>query len=180
MGIEAQGASPEATVFRTAFGFPSVLIYALLCLNPFLITQFSTGAVFIASAWLCAAGVIFSVYVMLSTKYRVVDGVLHMHQAWSSRIVDLESILRIQLKGATFRDPTIGLGSRRITICYKLDGHKDCKVCVTPKDVDGFLEAIGARRTGSGDVERGALDRQRGEMSVDRGRQRSSGNPEQW
>ena len=153
MGIEAQSASPEPAVFRTAFGLPDILIYALTCLNCFLITQFSTGAIFMASAWLCAAAVIFFVWIMLSTKYRVVDGVLHMHQVWSSRIVDLKSISRIRLKGATFRDPTIGLGTRRITIYYKLGGHEDCKVCVTPKDVDGFLAAIGARRNDSGDVE---------------------------
>lgn len=153
MGIEGQGASLEPAVFRTAIGWPTVLVYALLCLNPFLVTQFSTGAAFIASAWLCAAAVIFVVYVMLSTKYRVVDCVLHMHQAWSSRIVDVESISRMSLKGATFRDPAIGLGTRGITIYYKLGGHKDCKVCVTPKDVDGFMAAIDFRFAGSGDAE---------------------------
>ena len=40
--------------------------------------------------------------------------------------------------------------------------YKGGFVSITPKDVDGFLAAIGARRTESGEVERGVIDRQHG------------------
>ncbi|MDE0226876.1 MAG: PH domain-containing protein [Gammaproteobacteria bacterium] len=95
-----------------------------------------------------AATVVLMVYAMLSTKYRVVDGVLHLHQGPFRRSVDLESISRIRVGGPMFGAPLYGMGTRGLFIYYRLG-----VVGVTPKDVDGFLAAIGARRTESGDVE---------------------------
>ena len=154
MGIEAQGASPELAVFRTAFGVRIFLPLAVVFLNLFIFTQLHPlGVVTVAFLALTAGTVILVVYLMLSTKYRVVDGVLHMLQGPFSRSIDLESISRIRFKGSMFRGTTYGLGTRAVTICYKLGVHRDRAVCVTPKDVNGFLAAIGARRTASGDVE---------------------------
>lgn len=152
METEAQVASPEPAVFRTAFGVRIFLPLAILCLSLLVFTQLpALGGVTVAFLSLTAG--IFVVYIMLSTKYRVVDGVLHMLQGPFSGSIDLESISRICLKGSMFRGTTYGLGTRGVTICYKLGVHRDRAVCVTPKDVDGFLAAIGACRTASGDVE---------------------------
>ena len=101
----------------------------------------------------------YGTYLMLSTKYRVVDGVLHVHEGGLVRRIELESISRIRLKGTIFRGKPFGLGSRAVYIYYGLGvRHRDRVARFAPKDVDGFLAAIGARRTGSGDVERGALN----------------------
>lgn len=98
---------------------------------------------------LFAAAVIIWVYVMLSTRYRVVDGVLHVHHGPFSRRIELDSILTISLGQKLRWARLYGLGSDRLGIDY--EGGR--AVNITPKDVDGFLAAIGARRTESGDFE---------------------------
>ncbi|MDE0055552.1 MAG: PH domain-containing protein [Gammaproteobacteria bacterium] len=145
MGTEAQHASPEPAVFRTTFGIPMLLTLPVVCLNLFIPPLDGVSFAILA---LSAATVVLMVYAMLSTKYRVVDGVLHLHQGPFRRSVDLESISRIRVGGPMFGAPLYGMGTRGLFIYYRLG-----VVGVTPKDVDGFLAAIGARRTESGDVE---------------------------
>ena len=154
MGTEAQQASPEPTVFRTTFGFPVFVTLAVVCSNSFIATQLlPLDGVSFAILVFSAATVVLVVYAMLSTKYRVVDGVLHLHQGPFRRSVDLESISRIRVGGSMFRAALYGMGTRGVLIYYRLGVHRDRVVGVTPKDVDGFLAAIGARRTESGDIE---------------------------
>ena len=65
---------------------------------------------------LFAAMVIIWVYVMLSTRYRIVDGVLHVHHGPFSRRIELESVSTISL-GQTLRWARLyGLGSDRLGI----------------------------------------------------------------
>ncbi|MDE0452666.1 MAG: PH domain-containing protein [Gammaproteobacteria bacterium] len=155
MGTEAKDASPEPAVFRTTFGFQVFVTLAVVCMNLFIVTQFPPlDGVSFAILALSVASVILMVYSMLSTKYRVVDGVLHLHQGPFSRSVDLKSISRIRVGGTLFRGTLYGLGIRGgVSIYYSLGVYRDRVVVVTPKYVDGFLAAIGARRTESGDVE---------------------------
>lgn len=146
MGTEAQHASPEPAVFRTTFGIPMLLMtLPVVCLNLFIPPLDGVSFAILA---LSAATVVVMVYAMLSTKYRVVDGVLHLHQGPFRRSVDLESISRIRVGSSMFGAPLYGMGTRGLFIYYRLG-----VVGVTPKDVDGFLASIGARRTESGDVE---------------------------
>lgn len=98
---------------------------------------------------LFAAGVIIWVYAMMSTRYRVVDGVLHVHHGPFHRRIELESISTISLGEKLRWARLYGLGSDRLGIDY--EGGR--AVNITPKDVDGFLAAIGACRTESGDFE---------------------------
>ena len=153
MGTEAQDASPEPSVFRTTFVFPILTTLPIVCLNLFIATQPPLDGVSFAILALSAATVVLIVYSMLSTKYRVLDGVLHLHQGPFRRSVDLKSISRIRVGGTLFRGTLYGLGTRGVLIYYRLGVYRDRVVGVTPKDVDGFLAAIGARRTESGEVE---------------------------
>ena len=77
------------------------------------------------------------VYLMLSTNYRVEDGVLHVRMGPFRRRVDIASIKSVTDYG---RSPgrVYGLGSHIVGIAYE-GGSVD----ITPKDVDGFLAAIG-------------------------------------
>ena len=159
MAIEAQGASPEPGVFRTVFGF-QICVVLLLAINFVAFTlqpEFVVPYLGVPVAGLgqaaCVAAAIVIVYVMLSTKYWVVDGVLHLHYGLFSRRIELESISRIRLKGTMFRGTLVGLGARGVFIYCNLGVSRVRVVRVTPKDIDGFLAAIGARRTASGNAE---------------------------
>ena len=92
---------------------------------------------------LSVAWAAFTLYLMLSTKYRVRDGVLHVRMGPFNRRVNIESIKSIIQYGAGL-GRVYGLGSKIIGIIY--DGGS---VRVTPKDVSGFLAAIDFRFTGS-------------------------------
>ena len=163
MGVEAQSVSPEPAVFRTAFG-SSIYQILLFCFGFIALTLVPSdvqesvpyvGAFFGGLGQAClAAAAILTVYTMLSTKYRVVDGVLHLHQGPFNRCIDLEAISRISLKSAMLSGTKgYGMGTRRVHIYYRLGVYRDRAVWVTPKDVDCFLAAIGARRTAAVDIE---------------------------
>ena len=173
MGIEAQSASSEPAVFRPALGLRICLMLALalagvgLLSGIFALLPLHDGVSVVLQALygLMVVLIAYGMYLMLSTKYRVVDGVLHMHEGGLVRRIELESISMIRLKGAPFRGKPFGLGSHGVYIYYGLGvRHRDRMARFAPKDVDGFLAAIGAHRTGSGDVKRCVLDKQRGEV----------------
>ena len=166
MGIEAQSASPEPAVFRPWLGFRVCLLLAATCLSFVLFTLLPLHAGVWVVLWalvaLMAIVIAYGMYVMLSTKYRIVDGVLHVHEGGLSRRIELDTISLVRLKGAMFRGRLCGLGTG-VYIHYKIGvRHRDRRLFVTPRDVDAFLAAIGARRNGPGDVEIGVLDKQRG------------------
>ena len=100
---------------------------------------------------LSAAMLMFIVYLMLTTKYRVLDSVLDVRMGPFNRRIELKSISAVFLKNNPWRGRLYGLGSDLVGI-----DHEGGSVRITPKDVDGFLAAIGARRTESGDAERPA------------------------
>ncbi len=157
MGTEIQDANLAPAVYRTTCVPP---IFAILffagCFAVLTLTSPPpvAGVSIVGLGQACSAvGVAFIIYMMLSVKYRVADGVLQVHGGPSSRRIELASISRIRLKGPKSPYALDLLGTRGVCIHYRLGVYRDRKVWVTPKDVDGFLAAIGARRTESGDVE---------------------------
>jgi len=160
MAIEAEGASPEPAVFSMTFVPPvfAILVFAgifasLTLTSPDLVVPYVGVSVAGLGQALAAATVVIIGYTTLSTKYRVVDGVLHIHVGPACRRIELESISRIRLEGPKSRYVLNLLGTRGIRIYYRLGGCRDDTMWVTPRDVDGFLAAIGARRTASGNAE---------------------------
>ena len=143
MGADSRSANAKPAVFRTGFGLPLCLIMFALALNFINATLLQSVLLFL----LCAAMLMITVYFMLSTKYRVQDGVLDVRMGPFSRRIDLELISAVFLKGKTFRGRLYGLGTYLVGIDYE-----GGSVSITPRDVDGLLAAIGARRTVSGDV----------------------------
>lgn len=138
MGTEAQHASPEPAVFRTTFGIPMLLTLPVVCLNLFIATQFPPlDGVSFAILALSAATVVLMVYAMLSTKYRVERGILHVRMGPFKRSIAIDSITSITGYGIT-RGRVYGLGSDIVGITFE-GGAID----ITPKDSDGFLAAIG-------------------------------------
>lgn len=161
MGSEAQSAGPEPVVFRPWFGFRICLVLVLplasvaLGLGIFTLVPLHGGVsvVLQALAALMVIAIANDMYVVLSTKYRVVGGVLHVHEGGLDRRIELDSISRINTKGPMFGGRLYGLATR-VCIYYRIGVlHGDRRMCVTLKDVDAFLAAIGARRTASGDIE---------------------------
>lgn len=138
-------AGSHPAVFRTAFGFPVYVAGSAVVLCFINATLAQSVLLQVSSA----AMLMIMVYFMLSTKYRVQGGVLDVRMGPFNRRIDLESISTTFLTGKAFRGRVYGLGWDPVRIDYE-GGF----VSITPKDVDGFLAAIGARRTQSGDVER--------------------------
>ena len=150
MEKEGHSAGSPGAVFRTGFGLPLYAFVILLILNfinLFVLQLHGTSSALVALQLLWVLMLIVMVYVMLSTDYRVKDGVLQVRMGPFSRRIDLESISSIFLEGRTFRGRLYGLGTHLVGIDYR-----GGSVSITPKDIDGFLAAIGARRTESGDV----------------------------
>ena len=147
MGVETQSASLDPEVFRTSIGWPFVLVWALFFLNLLIVAQFATGGVSVALPWLFAAGVIIVAYLLLSTKYRVEDGILYVRTGPFKRSVAIDSITSITDHG-TPKGRLYGLGTDIIGIAYE-----GGSVNITPKDADGFMAAIGFRFAGSEDTE---------------------------
>lgn len=143
MGTDSRSPEPKPAVFRTGFGLPLCLFMFAYALNFINATLLQSDLLFV----LCAAMFMITVYFMLSTKYRVQDGVLDVRMGPFSRRIDLESISAVFLKGKTFRGRLYGLGTHLVGIDYRSGS-----VTITPRDIDGFLAAIGARRAESGDV----------------------------
>ena len=139
MGKEGHSVGSQPAVFRTAFGFPLYLLAPVLLVNVFLAftTLQGSGWVSILFQVLVAAMVASTAYLMLSTKYRVLDGVLHLRMGPINRRIAIESISAISDYGTT-RGRVYGLGTNIVGIVYE-----GGSVNVTPKDIDGFLAAIG-------------------------------------
>ena len=148
MGRKGHIPGSQSTVFRTGYGLPVYGFVFVLLMNLFT-SNLLDGAVPVSVPILVLSTVmlILLIYLMLSTNYRVRDGVLDVHMGPFSRRIDLESISVVFLRGRGFRGRLFGLGTHLVGIDY--DGGS---VTITPKDIDGFLAAIGARRTESGDV----------------------------
>ena len=150
MGKERHSADSPTAVFRTGFGLPMWLILSTFCLSYFnFAVLHGLGGVPVVFQVLAAAMAVLVFYLMLSTKYRVQNGVLEVRMGPFSRRIDIESISSVFLKGKTFRGRLYGLGTHLVGIDYE-----GGSVSITPKDIDGFLAAVGARRTESGDVAR--------------------------
>ena len=149
MGAESRSARPKPVVFRTGFGVPVYAVVAVLLLN-LVTSNLLFAAVPVSVPILVASAVILflMVYLMLSTNYRVRDGVLDVRMGPLGRRIDLESISVVFLRDKDFRGRLYGLGTHLVGIDYE-----GGSVTITPKDIDGFLAAIGARRTESGDVQ---------------------------
>lgn len=135
------GSHPE--VFRTGFGLPLYLSGTAFVLTLINGTLLQSALLQVTSA----AMLMILVYFMQSTKYRVQDGVLGVRMGPFSRCIELKSISAIFLSGRAFRGRFYGLGSDPVGLDYE-----GGSVSITPKDVDGFLAAIGFCRTESGDV----------------------------
>lgn len=137
-------------VFRTAFGFPLYLIPVLLLSTAGLIhssvelQRFGRVIFGCVLAATCVAG---TVYFMLSTKYRVQDGVLHVRMGPFSRRIAIDSIMSVTDHGIA-PGRVYGLGSDIIGIAYE-GGAID----ITPKDAEGLLAAIGFASPVSADAE---------------------------
>ncbi len=139
MGKEGHSVGSQPAVFRTAFGFPLYLFVPLWLLYVFIAfaTLQGSGWVTVLVQALSVAMVAFTVYLMFSTKYRVLDGVLHLRMGPINRRIAIESISAISDYGTT-RGRVYGLGTNIVGIVYE-----GGSVNVTPKDIDGFLAAIG-------------------------------------
>ena len=86
-------------------------------------------------------------YLVLSTKYRVEDGVLHVRMGPFKRSIAIDSITSVTDYGIA-PGRVYGLGSDIIGIAYE-----DSAIDITPKDAEGFLAAIGFPSTASQDAE---------------------------
>ena len=84
---------------------------------------------------------------MLSTKYRVWDGALHVRVGPFSRRIAIDAITSVTDHGIA-PGRVYGLGSDIIGIAYE-GGAID----ITPKDAEGFLAAIGFPSTRLADPE---------------------------
>ena len=138
MANEAHRTSPQPAVFRTAFGL--YLFFPACCLSFLALLAFlGVGPVWLStlSKVFVAAMVPVVACFMLSTKYRVEDGALHVRMGPFKRSIAIGSITSIT-------DPAIapgriyGLGSDIMGISYE-GGEID----ITPKDAEGFRAAIG-------------------------------------
>ena len=124
----------QPAVFRTGFGFP-LYLFSPLILICFYNSIWPQPA--FLSQVLSAAGLVVLIYFMLSTNYRVQDGVLHVRMGPFRRRVDVASIRAVTDYGRS-TGRVYGLGTHIVGIVYE-GGAVD----ITPKDVDGFMAAIG-------------------------------------
>lgn len=85
------------------------------------------------------------VLLMVTTNYRVIDGVLHLRMAFWRRSIPIETITSLSEYGIK-RGRVYGLGTDILAIEYEGGA-----VGVTPKDVEGFAAAVGVPLTRLGD-----------------------------
>ena len=139
--------SPSAVVFRTAFGYP---LYAPVGLSILQVLM----AVFVvhepgwqAVAFRIIAVVLpsFTVFLMVTTNYQVLEGVVHLRMAFWRRRIPIETITSLSEYGIK-KGRVYGLGWDILAIEYE-----GGSVGVTPKDVEGFVEAVGVPRIRLGD-----------------------------
>lgn len=140
MEIEAQSASPELAVFRTAFGLNLFFLAGSLPLiAPMAFFGPSVGPVWVSILVqvLVAAMVPYTAYLVLSTKYRVEDGALRIRMGPFKRSIAVGSITSVTDHGIA-PGRVYGLGSDIMGLSYE-GGAID----ITPKDAEGFRTAIG-------------------------------------
>lgn len=138
--------SPSTTVFRTAFGFP-LYIHALsvlaVGLAAFVVRE--PGWVAVLARMSAVAFPLILILLMVTTRYRVLGGVLHLRMAFWCRRIPIETITSLSEHGIK-KGRVYGLGTDILAIEY--DGGA---VGVTPKDLEGFVEAVGVPVTRLGD-----------------------------
>ena len=74
---------------------------------------------------------------MLTTKYRILDGVLHLRMGFWSRCIRVDAIKSLSEYGIK-RGRLYGLGTDIVAV--ECQGRP---VAITPKDLDGLVEALG-------------------------------------
>ena len=107
----------------------------------------------LGSAWRFAAlfgglGVLMAaalVAFMLTTKYRVLDGVLHLRMGFWSRSIPVDTIKSLSEYGVK-KGHVYGLGWDLVAV--ECQGRP---VAITPKDLDGLVRALGVPLTRLGD-----------------------------
>ena len=132
--------STHPKVFRTAFGFPllgSSTILIFVVIGSFTWVPEVPGGASIVHHALAVALPTFLVYFMSTTKYQVLERVLHLRMGPFRRRIPIDSITSLSEYGIK-RGRLYGLGTDIIAIEYE-----GGPVGVTPKDVDGFVAAVG-------------------------------------
>lgn len=140
-------ASPKSAVFRTAFGFPLYMPWAITLMQFVLAALIGRGHGWHGAALAGMGGLMATILVtfMLTTKYRVLDDVLHLRMGFWSRCIRIDAIKSLSEYGIK-RGRVYGLGTDIVSI--------ECRgraVGITPKDLDGFVEALGVPLTRLGD-----------------------------
>ncbi len=124
--------------FRTSFGDQVLLIGLAPVIG---LTMGSVNA--LRGEWLWAGVGALMVglfaWVLLAARYTIVDGVLDIRCGLCHRRVRLSEVTGLHCR-TLYKGPLLGLGSDFIGIEYG-DGKA---VNVSPKDVDGFIDAIRA------------------------------------
>ena len=145
--------SPSTTVFRTAFGFP-LYIHAVsvlaVGLSAFVVREPGWLALLVRVS--AVAFPLILALLMVTTNYRVFDGVLHLRMAFWCRRIPIETITSLSEYGIK-KGRVYGLGTDILAIEYEGGA-----VGVTPKDLEGFAEAVGVPLTRLGDRKPPSLD----------------------
>ena len=146
--------SPSTTVFRTAYGFAVYPLVALSVMQVLLAVFVVHEPGWQAVVFRIIAVVLPSITVLLmvTTNYRVIDGVLHLRMAFWRRRIPIETITSLSEYGIK-KGRVYGLGTDILAIEYE-----GGSVCVTPKDLEGFVEAVGVPLTRLGDVKAPSLN----------------------
>ena len=140
-------ASPQSAVFRTAFGFPLYMPWAITLMQFALAALIGRGSGWHAAA-LAGVGAVMATILatfMLTTKYRVREDVLHLRMGFWSRCIRIDAIKSLSGYGIK-RGRVYGLGTDIVSI--ECQGRP---VGITPKDLDGLAEALGVPLTRLGD-----------------------------
>ena len=140
--------SSQPAVFRTAFGFPVCVNWALALLQLVLAALHARGPDWQFAALFGTVGVLMAaalVAFMLTTKYRVLDDTLHLRMGFWSRYIRIDTIKSLSEYGIK-RGRVYGLGTDIVSV--------ECQsrpVGITPKDLDGLAEALGVPLTRLGE-----------------------------
>lgn len=132
-------AAPQSAVFRTAFGFPLYMPWGITLMQFVLAALISRGDGWYAAAHAGLGALMATTLVtfMLTTKYRILDGVLHLRMGFWSRCIRVDAIKSLSEYGIK-RGRLYGLGTDIVAV--ECQGRP---VAITPKDLDGLVEALG-------------------------------------
>ena len=141
-------------VFRTAFGYSVYTAVALSVMQVLLAVFVVHEPGWQAVVFRIIAVVLPSITVLLmvTTNYRVIGGVLHLRMAFWRRRIPIETITSLSEYGIK-KGRVYGLGTDILAIEYE-----GGSVGVTPKDLEGFVEAVGVPLTRLGDRKAPSLD----------------------